>query len=85
MGTTFDDPAFADKVDSVAFLDRAQTVSNRNGGSSLGGTVKSVLDDTFAVAVQCRGGLVQQQDGWVSQESTSDSDTFWYQLSTESD
>lgn len=76
MGTALDDPALADKVNLVALLNRAQAMCDRDGRSALGSAVEGVLDDTFAVAVQGRGRLVQQEDRRVSEKSTSNRNTF---------
>jgi hypothetical protein len=58
MGTAFDDSAFTDKVDLVAFLNCAETMSDGDCRSSLGSTIESVLHHTLAVAVQRGSSLV---------------------------
>lgn len=60
MCAALHDSALTNKVNLVALLDRAQTMGNGDGRSTLGGSVQGVLDDTLTIAVQGRCRLVQQ-------------------------
>lgn len=68
-------PAFREVVDLVRMLNWRQTMSNRNGCSTLGCLIKCLLNDLFWLTVECRGSFVKEQDFRISNEGTSDSDT----------
>lgn len=72
---TLDDLALVKHVDDVGLLDRAETVGHSNGGPTTSGGVQGGLNNLFRLGVQGRGGLVQQQDLGITQESAGDGDT----------
>ena len=59
MGTAFHNATLTDEVDLVTLLNRAESVGNGYGGPPLCSTVKSILNDTLAVTVQCRSRFVK--------------------------
>ena len=77
MSSTFNDAPFRYKVNSVALLYGCEPVSNRDGGTILCSGIESILNYSFAVTIESGGGFVKQQYGRVSDQSTSDCDTFY--------
>ena len=75
MSTTLHDAAFADKVDCVTLLDRAQPVCDGDGRSALGSSVESILDYTFTVTVESGSGLIEQENGRISEQGTRNSNS----------
>src|ERR1700749_2975709 len=61
VGSTLHDSSLTDKVNFVTLLDRAQPMRDRNGRSTRCGSIESVLDYTFAIAVKGGGSFVQKE------------------------
>jgi hypothetical protein len=66
MVTRLDDPPLVDKVDPVALLDAAQTMRDGDRRPPPGCAVQCILNDTFAVAVECRGRFIEQENRGVT-------------------
>lgn len=58
-----------DDADHIRILDGGQAMGNDNASASRAGGVESLLDQLFALQVQGRGGLVQQQDLGIPHQS----------------
>ena len=58
----------------TAILDRAQSVGDGDAGPSLLSAVQGAQNTPLALCVQSRGGLVKQQDRWVSDQCPCNGD-----------
>ena len=70
----FDNPPLVKHVNHVGFLDRAEAVRDGDGGSALGGSIESSLDDLLGLGVEGRGGFVEEEDLGVAKEGAGDGD-----------
>ena len=57
--------------DAVAFHDGRESVGDNDRCASHHCSVEGLLDDLLALLIECRGGLIQNQDFWVLDERTS--------------
>jgi len=57
MSTRLDNLALLHEVDLVALLDSAETVRDRDRGTTLGRPIQRVLNDSFTVAVEGGSGF----------------------------
>ena len=62
VGALLDDTALGHDDNVVGFTNGSELVGDNNGGSALGGTVESFLDDAFGVRIQRAGSLVEEED-----------------------
>ena len=70
-----DDFTTAEDEENVAVANGAEAMSYNNRGTALHGAIKSLLHNFLALFIQSGSGLVKDQDPWVLDESTGDSDT----------
>jgi len=75
MSARLDNLALLHEVDLVALLYTAETVRDRDRGTTLGRSIQRVLNDSFTVAVEGRGGFIKEQNSGVTEQSTGDGDT----------
>ena len=75
VGSLLDDLSAAYHGNGVRVVDGGETVSDDNARPSLPCLVQGLLDYLLALSVQGRGGLVQEQDPGVSDESTGNGDS----------
>jgi len=47
-------------------VDSREAVSNHNAGTPLPGLVQCILDNLLTLCVQGRGGLIQEENLWIS-------------------
>ena len=66
--------AILDHKYCTAILDRAQSVGDGDAGPSLLSAVQGAQNTPLALCVQSRGGLVKQQDRWVSDQCPCNGD-----------
>jgi hypothetical protein len=62
---------------AVSVLDSRQSVSNCDGRSALGSFIKRLLDNLLRVGVKRRRSLVEQKHPRISQQGTSNGNTFY--------
>ena len=74
VSTPFHDASFMEHADLIGIADGGETVGDGHGGAGLHQPFKSILHQTLALGVECRGGLVEDEDGWVLQDGTGDGD-----------
>ena len=70
----FPNLAVLDHKYRTAVLDRAQPVGDGDAGPSLLSAVQGAQNTPLALCVQSRGGLVKQQDRWVSDQCPCNGD-----------
>ena len=75
MSARLDNLALLHEVDLVALLNSAETVRDRDRGTTLGRSIQRVLNDSFTVAVEGRSGFIKEQNSGVTEQSTGDGDT----------
>src|SRR5262245_35951852 len=68
MRAGFDRASVVYDMDEIGALDGGQAVRDHQDGAAFAELVERPLDDTFRLAVERRGGLVQQHDGCVLEE-----------------
>lgn len=74
MRTVLDNPTSFEDDDSVHVLEGREPVSNGDDGFAFHDTMKSILNQLFALAVECAGRLVEQENRRGFQDGTSNSD-----------
>ena len=72
MGTGLNNAAFMHDAYYVGVLYGRQPVSNNHGRAVAHQSVKSLLHKFFALAVKCRGGLVENEDGRILEDGPGD-------------
>ena len=65
-------PALVDDRDTVGMLDRSQTMGDHQCGAPGHQAGQRLLDQVFALCVECAGGFIQQQDRRIDQQCTGD-------------
>ena len=73
--TTFHNLALVQHANLVGMLDGTQSVSHSHGGASLHQLFESILYQTLALCIECRGSLVEDEDRRILQDGTGDADT----------
>ena len=72
MRAGFHHPSLIKNDDPVGLPDGGESVSDDHGGSIRLESVKGVAHALFAERIEVRGGLIQNQDGGILQESPCD-------------
>ena len=72
MRAALGDASVIDDDDLVGVVDRAQTVCDDYRSTALQQLVEGVLHEFFALGVECRGGLVEDQDVGVLEHRAGD-------------
>ena len=58
-------PTAGQHTDGISVADGGETMCHDDAGATHRQSFQGSLDHTLALSVQCRGGLVQQQDLWI--------------------
>ena len=66
--------AFVEHTYLVGILDGRQSVGNGDGGAALHESFECFLHQALALGVECRGGLVEDEEVGVEQQCPSDAD-----------
>jgi hypothetical protein len=66
MRAGLDNPPFVHKMYPVALLDTTQTMCDGDGRPSFGCAVQCVLDYTLAIAIECRGRFIKQENSRIA-------------------
>jgi hypothetical protein len=75
VATDFRDSTPVDDDDAIRVLDAGDPMSDQQDGPSPHEPGERLLDEELALGVEVRGGLVEDQDGRVSQERASDGES----------
>ncbi len=74
MRSRFDDPARVEDDDAIRVLDRRQAVRDDEGRPVFHEFSEALLDVAFRFRIQCRGCLVQDQDGRILEQRPANGD-----------
>jgi hypothetical protein len=75
MGSLLDNATLGHHNNVVGGLDGTETVSNYNGGATLGSYIQSSLNNAFTLGVKSRGSFVEEQYLRVTDDSSGNSNT----------
>jgi hypothetical protein len=64
-------------MNPIALLDSAEAVRNRDRSATLSCTIQRVLNHSFTVAIEGRGGFIKEENSGVTDQSTCDGDTLF--------
>ena len=78
MRTLFDDLAFIEDEDFVGGKDGAETVSDDDGCTAFEEGLERGLDEGLRLAVQVRGGFVEDEDAGVFEDDAGDGDALFF-------
>src|SRR5690606_9687483 len=68
MAATLDDLPLIHYQNQIRLLDGSQTVGDDESGTSLHDLIQRSLDMPFGFGIQCRGGLVENQQGRILEQ-----------------
>ena len=74
MGSPIDDPPLIQHHDLVRFLHRRKTMSDHQNGAAGHRLLEAKLNCCFGFGIQSAGGLIQQQQGWISENGSGNRD-----------
>lgn len=74
MGAACDEASVLHHMNGAGVADGGETVGDDDGGATLHEMIEGLLDLRFGLAVECGGGLVEQEDGGVLEEGAGDRD-----------
>ena len=89
MGALLHDLAAIQHHDAVGMAYRTQAVGDDDDGAATADGLHVLLDDAFGLVIQGTGGLVEDQDARIGDQSTCDRNAlplaiqFWTQLAQE--
>ena len=70
--TFFTDPARIQHNDAGGIADRAEPMGDGNDGAAGGQAFEGLLDETFALIVECGGRLVEDQDRGIAEDGAGE-------------
>ena len=74
VAADLDDAAVVEDDDAVGVADGAEAVGDDEGGAALLQLLQRLLDEVLALAVERRGGLVEDEDAGVAEDGAGDRD-----------
>ena len=74
MGAGLHETSFVEDKDAIGSLDGRQAMGNHKGSSAFHESLQCLLDESFRLTVEGRGGFIQQQDPWIFHDGSGDGD-----------
>ena len=74
MGALFEDAAILEHNGPIGARDGAEPVGDDEGRAVADEPLQRLLHRLFRLGVQCRRGLIQDEDAWILQEGARDGD-----------